>query len=60
MTAGPVREAMWLVYHGVPFHVAFRVSPTYRLDDMTRHALSIICSEFEGRRFNWSAMRFDE
>jgi hypothetical protein len=52
---------MWLVHHGVPFEVAFRVdAKTFRLDDLTRAALCIVCSEFEGRRFNFNRMQFEE
>jgi len=52
---------MWLVTHGVPFHVAFRTDPEkFRMDDVTRTALFIICAEFEGRRFNFSTMSFEE
>jgi len=52
---------MWLVHHGVPFHTAFRVNPEqFQMDATTRAALCIICSEFEGRKFNWGKMRFEE
>lgn len=50
--AAPIRECMWLVRHGVPFDVAFR------LDDITRTAFSIIVSEQGGSVFDWNAMRF--
>lgn len=51
---------MWLTTHGVPFHVAFRTDPAkFRMDDVTRAALAIICAEFEGRRFNFSSFSFE-
>lgn len=40
--------------HGVPFEVAFK------LDYITRAAWSIIFSEMEGQKFDWSTMRFKE
>lgn len=54
MTATPVREALWLVRHNVPFDVAFQ------LDDMTRAAFCIICSEQGGAVFDWGRMDFVE
>jgi len=32
----------------------------FALDDVTRGAYSIIFSEFEGAKFNWQTMRFDD
>jgi hypothetical protein len=43
-----------VVWHGVPFDVAFALS------DVERTAYSIIFSEFEGQKFNWNRMQFDE
>lgn len=52
---------MWLVRNGVPFDVAFRTAPgEFRMGDATRRALCVICGEFEGRRFNWSSMKFED
>lgn len=45
---------MWLVYHNVPWDVAFS------LDKVWRTALCIICSEFEGSTFNYKTMKFEE
>jgi hypothetical protein len=44
---------LWLVRHGVPFDVAFQ------LDDLTRTAWCIVCSEQGGAKFNWNTMDFD-
>ena len=52
--SAPLREALWLVKNGVPFDVAFS------LDDVTRAAWSIVFSQMEGHKFNWSTMRFEE
>jgi hypothetical protein len=49
-----VREALWLVKHNVPFDVAFA------LDDVTRAAFSIVFSEFEGSKFDWERLRFED
>ena len=48
--------------NGVPFEMAFRTEPggEVRLNDAMRRALCIICSEFEGRRFNWNSMQFED
>ena len=52
---------MWLVRNGVPFDAAFRTAPGgFKLNENTRAALCIICSEFEGRRFNYSSMQYEE
>lgn len=45
---------MWLVRNGVPFDVAFQ------LDDNTRTAFAIIFSGFEGAKFNWNRMVFED
>lgn len=50
----PVRECLWLVKNNVPFDVAFS------LDDVTRTAWCIVFSEFEGNKFNWDAMKFED
>jgi hypothetical protein len=42
------------VKNGVPFDVAFA------LDDATRTAFSIKFSEFEGHKFNYSNMEFED
>jgi hypothetical protein len=49
-----MKECLWLVRSGIPFDVAFS------LDDVTRAAWCITFSEFEGNRFNWSTMEFDD
>lgn len=52
---------MWLVSHGVPFHVAFRTNPErFVMTDALRQALAIMCAEFEGRKFNYDTMQFVE
>lgn len=51
---------MWLVRNGVPFGTAFRTRPGFVLGDAARAALCIICGEFEGRRFNYSTMQFED
>lgn len=40
--------------NNVPFDVAFS------LDDVTRTAWCIVFSEFEGAKFNFNTMRFEE
>jgi hypothetical protein len=50
----PINEALWLVKNNVPFDVAFA------LDDVTRAAFSIKFSEFEGHKFNFENMAFEE
>ena len=52
MTAGPIREAIFLVRGGVPFDVAFG------LDDVTRAGYCIILSELEGRKFDFNTMDY--
>lgn len=49
-----MREALFLVDHGVPFDVAFQ------LDDLTRTAFCIIVSEHQGATFNWNRMAFED
>jgi len=49
-----MREALWLVKNGIPFDVAFSV------DDISRHAWSIMFSEMEGSKYDWDAMQFGE
>lgn len=43
-----------MVHHGVPFDLAFQ------LDDNTRAAFSIIFSQFEGNKFNFNTMTFED
>lgn len=50
----PIGEALWLVKNGVPFDTAFA------LDDVTRAAFCIKFSEFEGHKFNYRTMEFEE
>ena len=42
------------MHNGVPFDVAFA------LDEITRAAWSIICSEFNGSKFNWRTMSWEQ
>ncbi len=53
-TSEPVRECLFLLRHGVDFDLAFG------LDDITRAAWCIICSEQEGGKFNWRTMQFED
>ncbi len=50
--------------NGVPFHVAFGLSSRHAealaLDRTERAAMSVIFSEFEGNKFNWELMEFEE
>jgi hypothetical protein len=39
---------------GIPFDVAFG------LDDVTRAAWCIVFSQFEGSKFNWQTMQWDD
>jgi hypothetical protein len=49
--------------NGVPFHNALGMTSEeaarVRLDTVERTAMTIIFSEFEGNRFNWSTMTWD-
>jgi len=45
---------LWLVKNGVPFDVAFSLS------QKDRAAWSIIMSEHEGAKFNWTHFAFEE
>ena len=50
-----MRECLFLTARGgIPFDVAFS------LDDRDRAAWCIIVSEFEGNKFNWRTMSFEE
>ena len=49
-----MRESLWLVKNNVPFDVAFSLRPKMRM------AWSIIISEFDGSKFNWDQMRFED
>lgn len=50
--------------NGVPFHVAFGMTreqaDLVQLNWTERSAMSIIFSECEGAKFNWSRMEFEE
>jgi hypothetical protein len=52
--SAPVREALWLMRHGVDVDLAFG------MDDVTRAAWSIIFCEQEGGKFNWQRMEFED
>lgn len=47
-------EALWLVKNGVPFDTAFQ------LDEVTRAGFCIIFAGFEGAKFNWNTMAFED
>jgi hypothetical protein len=50
--------------NGVPFHTALSMSKeradAWRIDEIERRAFSINFSIFEGGKFNWNTMRFEE
>ena len=50
--------------NNVPFHLAFGLTAAEAdyliLDPIELAAMSIHFSEFEGARFNWSQLRFEE
>lgn len=50
--------------NGVPFHTALGMpkerADTWRVDDIERRAFSINFSIFEGGKFNWNTMKFEE
>lgn len=48
--------------HGVPFHEAFGLAPgeNWQLDGIERAAMAITFGIFEGGKFNWSTMEFEE
>lgn len=47
-------ECLWLVRNGVPYDVAFSLS------DTERAAYCIVFSKFEGAKFNWDTMTFED
>ena len=47
-------EALWLVHNGVPFDVAFQ------MPDVDRFAMCIVFSGFQGAKFDWDRMRFED
>lgn len=49
-----MKEILWLVKNGVPYNEVFN------LDDTVIVAWSILFSEMEGNKFNWSTMKFEE
>lgn len=49
-----LRSILWLVKNGVPYDVAFSLDPT------ELQAYTIIFGEFEGKKFNWGSMQFED
>jgi hypothetical protein len=49
-----LNEILWLVWHGVPFDVAFTLPPD------ERYAYAAIFGKFEGGKFNLETLEFEE
>lgn len=43
--------------NGVPFHVVFKITD---LMPHEKFAMAIVFSEFEGNKYNWALMKFEE
>ena len=50
--------------NGVPLHAAFGMtkleSDDLKFDRVERSAIAIIFSEYEGSKFNWSSLTFED
>jgi hypothetical protein len=49
-----LNESLWLVWHGIPFDVAMTLS------DDERFAYAVIFGRFEGSKFDFGTMRFED